>query len=99
MIYVCSPYRGDIEKNTAFARKCCKSICNSGEIPIAPHLYFTQFLDDTDDRERKMGMQFGLQLLDLCCAVWVFGNTISEGMKAEIEYAIQHGKVVKYIGS
>ena len=40
-IYVCSPYRGDIRKNTKYAIECCKrKVMDSGKVPIAPHLFF-----------------------------------------------------------
>lgn len=40
---------------------------------------FTQYLDDNKPEERKKGMQMGLDLLDHCDELWVFGNNISEG--------------------
>jgi hypothetical protein len=42
-------------------------------------------------------MDMGLQLLELCDELWVFGPRISEGMKAEIELARKLGKPTKYI--
>ena len=39
----------------------------------------------------------GLQLLELCDEVWVFGPCISEGMKAEIELARKLGKPTLHI--
>lgn len=63
-----------------------------GYIPITPHLYFTRFMDDTNDKERSMAMDAGLQLLLMCSEVWVFGlDHPSEGMQAEIALAIRHG--------
>ena len=91
MIYVCSPYRGDIDANVAFAKRCCLEIINAGELPFAPHLYFTQFLNDDIPDERALGIKYGLQILSLCSAIWVFGEKITEGMQAEIDYAEQHG--------
>ena len=48
--------RGDIERNTESARQYCRIVLDTGKIPIAPHLYFTQFLDDNDPSERRIGM-------------------------------------------
>lgn len=60
-------------------------------IPIAPHVYFTQFLDDTKQEERAAGMDMGLSLLAMCDELWVYGiENPSEGMRSEIEYAKQH---------
>ena len=56
MIYVCSPYRGDVSVNVAFAKRCCLEVIKAGKVPFAPHLYFTQFLDDDIPEERERGM-------------------------------------------
>lgn len=98
-IFVCSPFRGDIEHNTEQARKYCRQVSELGKIPIAPHLYFPQFLNDADPVERTRGIAFGIALMCFCEEVWVFGDVISDGMKHEIKYADCQGKVVKYIGT
>lgn len=99
MIYVCSPYRGDVVKNVEFARFCCHKVVEKGLTPMAPHLYFTQFLDDGEPNERALGLKLALCWLDLCEEVWVFGSTISDGMAQEIAYAGRCGKPVKYFGT
>lgn len=63
-------------------------------LPLAPHLYFTQFLKDEDAQERATGIRFGMQWLEEADEVWVFGETISEGMAAEIKRAHELGKPV-----
>ena len=83
-IYICSPLRGDIENNLVAARRYCRSVALNGHIPIAPHVYCTQFLDDTVPTERDTGMKIGLELLQFCDELWVFGDRISDGMKCEI---------------
>lgn len=95
LVYVCSPYRGDTETNVKRCRAYCKYVVEHGGIPIAPHIYFTQFLDDSLVPERKLGMRFGEVLLDRCAEVWVFGKP-SEGMKAEIARANRKRRPVKY---
>lgn len=90
-VYICSPLKGDIQGNIERARKYCReALLNDGCIPIAPHTYFTQFLDDTNAIERTIGMECGIELLDMCDELWVFGDTISEGMRAEIDYFEDH---------
>lgn len=56
-------------------------------VPIAPHLLFTQFLDDGIPEERQTGLKQGLELLKYCQELWVFGERISEGMQGEIDVA------------
>ena len=36
VVYVCSPYAGDVEANTARARRYCRYVTNQGGIPLAP---------------------------------------------------------------
>ena len=97
MIFVCSPYRGDITRNIENAKRYCKIVVKAGKIPIAPHLYFPQFLDDTDPADRKKGIISGLVLMKYCTEVWVFGNEITDGMRQEIDFAESEGIKIKYI--
>ena len=87
IIYVCSPYAGNVESNVAAARCYSRFAVDSGYIPIAPHLLFPQFLRDDDPAERELGLFFGNALMSKCSEVWVFGETISPGMAAEIRRA------------
>lgn len=94
LVYICSPLRGDYVGNiTAAARYCREAVKKSPDvIPIAPHIYFTQFLDDEIPSERSIGMAAGMALLDLCDEIWVYGiQNPSEGMQAEIDYALKNG--------
>ncbi len=87
LVYICSPYAGNIAGNVENARRYSRFAFEQGCIPIAPHLLFTQFLDDNNPREREMVMHFGDVLMSQCREVWVFGDTISPGMDAEIKRA------------
>lgn len=87
LVFVCSPYRGDEKENTANARKYCRLVAGCGYIPIAPHLLFPQFLDDSDEIQRLKGIHMGLELLKLCSQMWVFANEVTEGMELEIKKA------------
>lgn len=83
----------DVEKNIEKAQRYCREAVELWDdvIPIAPHVYFTQFLDDTKQEERAAGMDMGLSLLAMCDELWVYGiENPSEGMRSEIEYAKQH---------
>ena len=64
LVYICSPCRGDIEKNIEKAQRYCREAVELWDdvIPIAPHVYFTQFLDDTKQEERAAGIDMGLSL-------------------------------------
>ena len=87
IVYICSPFSGDVDGNIAAARRYSRHAVNKGYIPVAPHLLFPQFLDDNDPKERQLGLFFGNALMSKCSEVWVFGGTISAGMAAEIKRA------------
>lgn len=57
---------GAEEKNVEFARKYAKFAYEKGCLPVVPHLYFPQFLKESDVQERMAGIQFGLSLLKEC---------------------------------
>ena len=94
LVYICSPYSGDIERNTYQARAYSRFAVAKHCIPIAPHLLFPQFVDE--DTERELALFMGIVLLGKCDEVWVFGGTISEGMAAEIARAKKQRKKIRY---
>lgn len=104
-IFVCSPYRptskteecrkDELMANINRAKTACRILTTLGFLPMAPHLYFTQFLKDEDAQERNTGMKLGMRWLEDADELWVFGNTISEGMAAEIEKAHELNKPVR----
>jgi hypothetical protein len=95
-VYICSPFRGRVAANTERAREYCRFAFKEGFVPIAPHIYFPQFLDEYDEDERAAGLRYGMEEMYRCVAVWVFGRRITAGMKAEIELATDLGIPVKY---
>lgn len=95
LVYVCSPYRGDVAVNVGRCRAYCRFVVEHGGIPLAPHIFFTQFMDDSNVYERQLGMRFGNVLMDRCQEVWVFGEP-SEGMQAEIARAKKRRRKIKY---
>ena len=87
-VYICSPYRGDVETNVQNARKYCRAAVELSCLPIAPHLLFPQFLDDDNSRERERGMIMAHGLIFMCDELWAFGlDNPSEGMGKEICWA------------
>jgi hypothetical protein len=97
LIYVASPLKGDYEGNMEKAREHCRYVMSKGHIPFAPHLLFTQFLNDEVPEERQAGMQMGLDMLERCDELWVFGETLSDGMMVEILEAARLGLTVRRI--
>lgn len=85
--YVCSRYRGDVEANTQRAKDYCKKVFEAGYTPIAPHLYFPQFLNENKPEERSAGLEMAASMIPICHTLVICDEEISEGMKSEIELA------------
>lgn len=96
LVYICSPYSGDVARNTRSACRYSRFAAMRGYIPITPHLLYPQFLDDDKPAERDLGLLFGNMLMDQCAEVWVFGSHVSRGMKAEIERAERLHYKIRY---
>ena len=43
-------------------------------------------LDDSIPKEREIGIAAGLSLLWFCDEMWLFGDEVTEGMAAEIQF-------------
>ena len=91
VVYICSPYRGDTDTNVKMAREYCRIAVEKNAIPFAPHLLYPQFMND-----EELALFMGKVMLDKCAEVWVFGDTMSEGMKGEIARAKSKKKVIRY---
>lgn len=99
-VFICSALRGDIQENIGRAKEYCRwGMLTHGVLPIAPHVYFTRFLDDDSPAERKLGINAGLELLTDCSELWYFGDCITQGMVREINLARSLGITVRYIDS
>lgn len=96
LVYICSPYSGNIENNIKSARRYSRFAVEMGYIPFTPHLLYPQFLDDDNPTERSLGLFFGNVLMSKCAEVWVFGGYISPGMSAEIERAKRKKYTIRY---
>ena len=107
LIYICSPLRPQSQdpheadlvlfENLFRARSACELVKDLGAIPVCPHLYFPQFLDDELPEERELGMQLALAALRRCHAVYVFSEHITPGMVREIAEAAKRDIPVKML--
>jgi hypothetical protein len=90
LVFVCSPYRGDIKRNIRYAQECCSYEIALGNTPFAPHLYFPQFTEDDD-----VGIQHGLEVLSRCDELHCWEKQVTAGMRIEIDYAESIGMPVR----
>ena len=96
IVYICSPYSGNVNRNIEMARKYCRFAVDKHYLPIAPHLLFTQFMDDTIPEERETAIFMNFVLMSKCTEMWVFGDVISKGMQAEINRAKYKHMKIRY---
>lgn len=96
IIFVSSPYRGEIDKNIKKAKKYSRFVVEKGGIPFTPHLLFPQIMDDDSLRERDLAMHFNYVLLGKCQEIWIFGENITEGMAKEIKIAKKRKMKIRY---
>lgn len=95
-LYICSPLSSaslaEVEANMQMARHYMEQVGTSlGCRSYAPHAFLPYLLDDSDPDERKIALQFGIMLLELCDGLVVCGKRITSGMLAEIEHAKDMG--------
>lgn len=93
-VFICTPYRGDIKKNVRNAKIICGNVARNGNAVFAPHLLYTQFLNDELEQERDLGINSGIEFMNDCD--WLFYwptsvKEISEGMFKEIMKAASLG--------
>lgn len=87
-----------MEENIRKARIYCEYVVREHQmIPIAPHIYFTQFLNDENTEDREFGINAGLSLLSFCDELWYFGVQVTRGMADEIRFALGHDIPVRYV--
>ena len=94
IVYICSPYAGEVAANVENARRYSRFAGDAGYMPIAPHLLFPQFL--SEETERELAIFMDLVLLGKCEQLWVFGGEVSDGMRREIGKAKQKNMTIRY---
>ena len=99
LVYIASPYAGDVEGNVAFAKAACRYAAAKGYTPVAVHLMYPQFLDDRVPKEREAGLKMGRRVLAVCEEIWLCGERMSAGMKAEEAEAKRLGLPIRKVPS
>ena len=77
VVYICSPYSGDTERNVENAKRYSRFAVDRHYLPITPHIYFTQFMDDSSPEERQLAMFMNMIMLGHCEELWIFGESAS----------------------
>ena len=56
LVYICSPYAGDVKQNVNMARVYSRFAVKNTCIPLTPHLLYPQFMDDGSPAERELAL-------------------------------------------
>ena len=91
--YICSPCRADspegVYVNMLAARYYMYYIyTHMGYCPCAPHAILPAILNDKSLYERKLALNFGIELLHIASEVFVCGHVLTDGMRGEILKAL-----------
>ena len=99
LIYIASPYAGEVRKNVEFAKEACRYAMEQNCTPVAVHLLYPQFLDNDDPVQREVGLRMGHRVLEACDELWLCGSRISTGMAMELKEARKLGIPVREISA
>jgi hypothetical protein len=99
-VYICSPCAGYSGKtcyeNLKKARDYCVFAVEQEFLPLAPQIYFLQFLDGHIPWERDYALEWVLAALRICDELWVFGDRRDVSMRREIRLAAELALPVRY---
>lgn len=84
-VYICAPLGSNVRENIEKVKRYTKYALLCGTAPVVPHFY-ALCLNDDNPKEREIGMAAGLSLLWFCDEMWIFGDEVTEGMTAEIQF-------------
>jgi len=99
-VFISHKFADDPEVNKQKADSICKKIIESRDdvLPISPLHLFSYF--DEEAHYRKAIMKTCLDMILFCDQVWIYiDEKISEGQQEELDFALDLGIEVKFIGS
>jgi hypothetical protein len=99
LVIIESPYAGEIERNTTYARRAMRDSIERGEHPIASHLLYTQpgILEEKKPEERQRGIDAGFAWWSRAeMVVFYLDYGVSRGMIEAMLRASVQNKVVDF---
>jgi len=88
-------FANDPASNIERVRAISQFLIDDGALPIAPHLYLPQLVDEASGREQALALC--LELLGTCDEVRVFSELVTEGMERELREAKRLGLPVHFV--
>lgn len=95
IVYIAHPIGNDVKANLEKIRKIVRHINLTMPeiIPFVPYYADCVSMDDSIKEERERGIRNDMEFFKRKCfdELWLYGDCISNGMKAEIELAYDCG--------
>lgn len=83
-----APTRALLLRNKRYAQEAVQDALSRNEAPFASHLFYTQFLDDAEPRERRAGLDLSHEWRKVSDKLAVYTDLgISSGMREAIALA------------
>ncbi len=100
-VYICSPFRvpdhirqrgaratlRQHQLHVAWAIAMSRRAFEEGFFPVTPHLYLPTFVRDDVAAERRLALDWGLEWMGDCRALWKLDVPASSGMQGELAHA------------
>ncbi len=97
IVYIAHPIRGNVEYNLSRIREIVNSINTEPKyatvLPLVPYYADVVSMNDDIPEERQRGIKNGLHILSIkgfINELWLYGQTISPGMKNEVHAAFKN---------
>lgn len=96
-VYICAPYDGENTRSREKIWGYCLFARERTYAPIAPFLYYPQFMPEIYEKEMQLMRSLALRDLLTCEEIWVFGNEVTPEMENEISCASSHGLNIRWL--
>ena len=96
-VYICAPYDGENTRSREKIWGYCLFARERTYAPIAPFLYYPQFMPEIYEKEMQLMRSLALRDLLTCEEIWVFGNKVTPEMENEISCASSHGLNIRWL--
>jgi len=89
IVYIAHPINGNSRGNILKVLAICQHVHRGNILPLAPYLTPLSYLDDAKPKDRAKGLAYNSEFFKrrLIDELWLYGDTISEGMIGEIKLA------------
>ena len=96
-VYICAPYDGENTRSREKIWGYCLFARERTYAPIAPFLYYPQFMPEIYEKEMQLMRSLALRDLLTSEEIWIFGNNVTLEMENEISCASSHGLNIRWL--